>query len=58
MLRRGALQAVLGHNLRSDMNAACRALMHFHRALPGEWKPGPSPIEVHTPYNMPLSDAR
>lgn len=58
LLRRGALQAVLGHNLRSDMNAACRALMHFHHALPGEWTPGPSPIEVHTPYNMPVPDAR
>lgn len=52
LLGRGALQAVLGHNLRRDVNAACRVIMHFHGALPGNWNPGASPIEIYTPYNM------
>lgn len=57
LLSGGALHAVLGHNLRSDMHAACRALMHYHRALPGGYEPERSPIEIHTPYNLPPTAA-
>lgn len=58
LLARGSMQAVLGHNLRTDMHGACRALMHHHGALPGAWEPERSPIDIHTPYNMPASSAR
>ncbi|GAA4378050.1 LacI family DNA-binding transcriptional regulator [Paeniglutamicibacter cryotolerans] len=53
LLADGTLNVVLHHNLQDDMHAACRALMHFHGALPGAWTPAPTPIDVLTPYNMP-----
>lgn len=58
LLSDGTLNVVLHHNLQGDMHAACRALMHFHGALPGTWKPQPTPIDVITPYNMPAGPHR
>lgn len=53
LLADGTLSVVLHHKLQGDMHSACRALMHFHGALPGGWTPPPTPIDVITPYNMP-----
>ena len=53
LLRRGQLTAVLHHDLREDMRAACRLVMQAHGALPGLPRTSGSPIQVITPYNEP-----
>ncbi|MET7763579.1 LacI family DNA-binding transcriptional regulator [Streptomyces sp. NPDC005393] len=56
LLREGRLSAVLHHDLRQDMRRACQIVMRAQGALPG-WGGGvpPSPIQVVTPYNMPVT---
>lgn len=57
LLREGRLSAVLHHDLRQDMRRACHVIMQAHEALPGGTGPTlPSPVQVVTPYNMPLAD--
>ncbi|MCF6523736.1 LacI family DNA-binding transcriptional regulator [Streptomyces sp. JJ36] len=55
LLHERRLSAVLHHDLRQDMRRACRAVMRAHGALPESAVPAwPSPIQVVTPFNMPL----
>jgi len=53
LLRAGHLSAVLHHDLRQDLRAACQAILQAHRALPGHPSPTPSAIQVITPHNTP-----
>lgn len=53
LLADGHLSAVLHHDLRRDVRAACHVVMQAHGALPGPVGPHPSTIEVVTPYNLP-----
>ena len=53
LLRRGQLTAVLHHDLRSDVQQACRLILQARGALPGRPFSRPSQIQVVTPYNEP-----
>lgn len=53
LLRGGRLNAVLHHDLRSDVRRCCRIFMQAHGALPGRDSAEPSQIEVVTPFNIP-----
>ncbi|MGH3508292.1 MAG: LacI family DNA-binding transcriptional regulator [Nocardioidaceae bacterium] len=59
LLRRGRLAAVLDHDLRQDMRRACQLIMQAQEALPAlaGVAAGPSPIQVVTPYNLPVPAA-
>ena len=46
---------MLHHDLRRDLRLACQLVMHAHGALPGPVRAAPSPIQVVTPANVPLS---
>lgn len=53
LLRDGTLAAVLHHDLRSDMRAAIRQVLRFHRLLPGAPASILASPQVITPYNVP-----
>lgn len=53
LLRNGTLSAVLHHDLRSDMRAAIRQVLRFHRLLAGAPASVLASPEVVTPYNVP-----
>ncbi|NBI45109.1 LacI family DNA-binding transcriptional regulator [Burkholderia sp. ISTR5] len=53
LLREGRLHAVLHHDLRQDLRAACQHLMHFHRLLPAGAIAPCSSLVVITPENIP-----
>lgn len=53
LLRVGALQAVLHHDLRADMRAALRQVLRHHRLLAGAPTSVPAGVQVITPYNVP-----
>lgn len=53
LLRRRQLTAVLHHDLKADMNQACRLILHILGALPGEPRSRGSQIQVITPFNEP-----
>lgn len=53
LLHASRLSAVLHHDLRQDVRAACQVVMQAHRALPGPVVSRPSAIQVVTPYNVP-----
>lgn len=53
LLRAGALNVVLHHDLGRDMTEACRAIMRYHRALPSAPPPPPNPIQIITPFSVP-----
>ncbi|MEV7085147.1 LacI family DNA-binding transcriptional regulator [Streptomyces sp. NPDC093085] len=54
LLRAGRISAVLHHDLRQDVRRACHTVLRAHGALPAEERPpGPSAIQVVTPYNLP-----
>ncbi|MBQ1089987.1 LacI family DNA-binding transcriptional regulator [Streptomyces sp. B93] len=53
LLREHRLSAVLHHDLRRDLRAACHLVMRAQGALPPAPPVLPSPIQVVTPYNMP-----
>jgi LacI family transcriptional regulator len=52
LLRAQKISVVLHHDLRRDMREACRAIMRYHRALPGDVSLGPSQIQVLVPMNL------
>ena len=56
LLRRGRISAVLHHDLGHDVRRACQLIMQAQEALPGLGgvATGPSPIQVVTPYNLPV----
>jgi len=55
LLRHGAVQAVLHHDLAADMRRACQELLRAQGALPALNKPAArSAIVVVTPYNLPV----
>lgn len=53
LLRTRKLSAVLHHDLRHDLRAACHAIMQAQGALPGPVRSNPSAIQVITPHNAP-----
>jgi LacI family transcriptional regulator len=53
LLRSGRLSAVLHHDLRRDLRAACHAILQARGALPGPVRVNPSAIQVITPHNAP-----
>ena len=53
LLRSGALQAVLHHDLRHDMRQACLAVMAAHGAIALLPERHASPVQVVTPFNIP-----
>lgn len=56
LLRQGRISAVLHHDLNQDMRRACQVIMHAQHALSGAGVvAGPSPVQVVTPYNIPLT---
>ena len=54
LLHDGRLTAVLHHDLRYDMRLACRIIMQAQGAIDGPIESVPSPIQVVTPYNIPM----
>jgi LacI family transcriptional regulator len=54
LLREGRLTAVLHHDLRYDMRLACQIIMQAQGAIDGPIESVPSPIQVVTPYNIPI----
>jgi LacI family transcriptional regulator len=53
LLRSRKLSAVLHHDLRHDLRAACHVILQAQGALPGPWRSNPSAIQVITPHNAP-----
>ncbi|WP_321844780.1 LacI family DNA-binding transcriptional regulator [Paraburkholderia bannensis] len=53
LLRAGKIHAILYHDLRQDMRAACQHIMHFHRMLPESAISPSSSVVVITPENIP-----
>lgn len=53
LLRRGAITAVLHHDLRADLHRACQLILQAHHALPGPPLTSASQIQVITPFNQP-----
>ena len=53
LLRAGQLSALLHHDLRSDLRAACLAILQSSGALPGPARSCPSHVQVITPLNVP-----
>lgn len=53
LLSQGRISALLHHDLREDARRCCRLFMQYHGALPGSGGPGPSKIDIITPYNIP-----
>lgn len=55
LLRRGRVTAVLHHDLEADLRLACQVVLQAHGALPGTVTAAPSPVQVVTPHNLPLT---
>jgi LacI family transcriptional regulator len=53
LLRDGAIQAVLHHDLATDLRLACRAILEAHRILPRGSVPPLSTPSIVTPFNLP-----
>jgi LacI family transcriptional regulator len=53
LLRQGTLSAVLHHELRADVRAACRQVMRHHGLVPGAPTSVPAGVQVVTPHNVP-----
>ena len=54
LLKLGAIQAVLHHDLGQDMRRACQEVLRAQGALPALPQPAPlSAIQVVTPWNLP-----
>jgi LacI family transcriptional regulator len=53
LLRAGRLTAVLHHDLRQDLRAACHQVLRFHRLLPADAVAPSSQVQVVTPENIP-----
>jgi LacI family transcriptional regulator len=53
LLRSRRLSAVLHHDLRHDLRAACHVILQAQGALPGPPRSNPSAIQVITPHNAP-----
>ncbi len=53
LLRDGALNVVLHHDLRQDMRIACQHIMRAHGALPKITNALLSQVQVVTPFNVP-----
>jgi LacI family transcriptional regulator len=53
LLRDGRISVVLHNDLRADARLAMRLILQEHRALPPE-PVRPAPIQVVTPFNLPL----
>jgi LacI family transcriptional regulator len=53
LLREGKIHAILYHDLRQDMRAACQHIMHFHCMLPESAVSPSSSVVVITPENIP-----
>lgn len=58
LLRTGAIDLVLHHDLREDARAAITALLRHHRILPGAPTSLASGVQVITRYNIPARMAR
>ncbi|WP_338328444.1 LacI family DNA-binding transcriptional regulator [Burkholderia multivorans] len=53
LLREGKIHAILYHDLRQDMRAACQHVMSFHKMLPVSAISQTSSVVVITPENVP-----
>lgn len=52
LLRNGKISAVLNHDLRRDVHSACRAILHYHRALKEADPLASNPIQIITPTSL------
>lgn len=55
LLKQSKLNAVLHHNLKTDMNTCCRLIMQANGALPRQKLNPLSAIQVITQFNIPLA---
>jgi len=55
LLRTGRVSAVLHHDLRSDLRAACLAVLQSLGAVPGPVRSALSSVRIVTPLNLPLT---
>ncbi len=55
LLKQAKLNAVLHHNLNTDMHICCRLILQANGALPGQNINPLSSIQVITPFNIPLA---
>ncbi|MCY1137628.1 LacI family DNA-binding transcriptional regulator [Actinoplanes sp. Pm04-4] len=53
LLRAGHLSAVLHHDLRSDLRAACLTILQALGAVPGPIRSASSSVRIITPLNLP-----
>jgi len=53
LLLAGRFTAVLNHDFRVDMRAACEQILRHHGLLPGAPTSQPAPVQVVTPHNLP-----
>lgn len=53
LLRSGAIDVVLHHDLRADLARACRQLLRARRLLPGAPTSTAAEVHVVTPHNIP-----
>lgn len=53
LLLAGRFTALLEHDFRVDMRAACEQVLRHHRLLPGAPTSQPAPVQVVTVHNLP-----
>jgi LacI family transcriptional regulator len=53
LLLAGRFTAILNHDFRVDMRAACEQILRHHRLLPGAPTSQPAPVQVVTAHNLP-----
>lgn len=53
LLRSGAIDAVLHHDLRADLRRACQQILRAHRLLRGAPTSHAAPVQIITPHNVP-----
>ena len=58
LLARRRISAVLHHDLVADLRRAAQLIMQFHGAIEGPGATGPTPVQVVTPFNVPMVPGR
>lgn len=56
LLLAGRVSALLHHDLRADLRGAAHAIMAFHGAIDGPYRPRPTAIQVVVPPNLAAVD--
>ncbi|GAA1079736.1 LacI family DNA-binding transcriptional regulator [Tsukamurella spumae] len=57
LLLAGRISALLHHDLRADVRGAAHAVMAFHGAIDGPYRPRPSAVQIVVPPNLAGVDA-